>query len=727
MSELRQDLPPDETSAMALLISGADALVPTEASECLDANDLAALADSSILPGARAAAEAHLSRCPGCRGLAAALLGARSGKGETADVPASASPAPAAQGSQPRRFGPYLLHRRLGGGGMGDVFEAEHFQRGRREALKQLRSGLEDDPRSAERFLREIRALSAVAHEHAVPLLDSGVVDGTAYYTMPLLPGPSFDQLLREVAGQEGKAGSAGANSVLDRHGIAAVATPSGEPGTNYARRIASALSGVARALAALHAAGMVHRDVKPSNLLLDAQRRAAITDFGLVGIEESRLTQSNEAVGTPAYMAPEQLVPGSPLDGRTDVYGLGVTLFELLTCRQPFEGRSVEETISRILSGRTPRLADVAPWLPREFGVVLGRCMEKQPEDRYPDMASLARDLDALSRGEEIAARPVPRLARLGRAVARRRVPLGVAAGLLAVVTALLLLLPGEIAIRSVPSAAVFCNGREIGQTPLEALRLPSGEHRIEIRRDGFVAVSKIVRIGWLRPEVLDVGRLEVVDPSDPKAYAAVVEAFGLQVATVKLDPSRSQQDVPAVVALLPRGLLREVPGEVRLWSDDVAENIRVRLLDGEGAIAEWTPDAFLKERRLEIPAGARGRLRPGGEYSIEVADAKGKGISSAAFRIASATEAAPLAEGLTSLRARLGKSDEMSEMVAAEYLLGVGLCSEALELVREIEARSGPRPALARMGLVALERTGLRDAAFWVDWADALADDGR
>ncbi len=696
--------PPDDASVLDLLVSSADSLAPRDQGPCLDENLLAAFADGSLGAGAREAVERHLSLCGACREIASALASPQD--------PLASAP-PEAEGGYPRPFGPYTLLRRIGGGGMGDVFEAVHAQRGRREALKQLRAGLDDDTRAIERFLREIRALSGVRHEGIVTLLDSGVIDGISYFTMPFLPGPSFEHLVALM-----RAPGADGNALLDSHRVAPAPVAAGDPRTTCARRIAAEFSAVARALSELHRTGMVHRDVKPSNLILDDHGRPVLTDFGLIRFDGSRMTLANEAVGTPAYMAPEQLDGSQAVDARTDVYGVGASLFEMLALTRPYAGARVAETIASMMSGPPARLEEAAPWLPPDFAVVVGRCMQRLPRDRYPDMESLARDLDALSRGEPIEARPLSGAVRAGRALRRRRLPLAIAATLLAALALLAHSLPGHISVRSLPGTVVLLDSREIGRAPLVRHRVAAGAHTLELRREGFHPLVRTIELGRLGTYELDLA-LTAIDPADPASLALVASATGIDLATVDARATRSGADLPPVVTLSPRGTLREAPTEIRLWADDVAEGVTVRLVGDGETLEQWTPADFLRESVLLITAD----LAPGVEYSIDL----GGGLGGAAFRILGREDARRIGDELDRLARRFAEGDAMAELIATEFLLGRGFWSEALARARAHEERFGTRPEIARMGLAALDRSGLRDAAFWTGWADALVEGGR
>jgi hypothetical protein len=251
----------------------------------------------------------------------------------------------------------------LGRGGMGTVYLARHPRLDRPVALKVQRGG----QGRGERFRREARAAARLQHPNVVAVFDAGEEDGLAWLAMEFVQGLSLDQIV------------------------------SARGPYPAAEAVALGLT-LARALAYVHEQGVLHRDLKPDNVLLDAGDVPRVTDFGLVRLldEESGLTQTGSLLGTPGYMSPEQ-AGGRPdaVDVRTDVYGLGATLFALLTGRPPFQGQSIMELMAQIVDGVPPRPSSLAP-VPRAVDDVILRCLEKEPADRYPDMAALAEALAA-------------------------------------------------------------------------------------------------------------------------------------------------------------------------------------------------------------------------------------------------------------------------------------------------------------------------------------------
>ena len=257
----------------------------------------------------------------------------------------------------PDRFGEYRVVRRIGQGGMGQVFEAEDPQLRRRVAVKVMRPAVAASPVARDRFLRETRAAAAVSHDHVVPIFHVGEQDGVPFLVMPLLAGVSLDDRLR-------------------RSGT----LPVGEA-VRLTREVASGL-------AAAHATGLVHRDVKPANIWLEDRgpgvpARARLLDFGLArGLADDPLTQEGAIVGTPAYMSPEQAC-GRPVDSRTDLYSLGAVAYRLLTGSIPDPA-----------AGPPPAPATVPPDLAR----LLGRLLDPEPTNRPGSAAEVIGELDRVA-----------------------------------------------------------------------------------------------------------------------------------------------------------------------------------------------------------------------------------------------------------------------------------------------------------------------------------------
>jgi serine/threonine protein kinase len=308
-----------------------------------------------------------------------------------------------------QQFGEYELVRELGRGGMGIVYLARQ-RRGDQERLVALKVVLDRGAFSAqarERLRREGAAAFRLDHPGICQALDLGEVEGTPFLTMRYVPGATLAQ--RIAAARE-----AGGPLVLPNEASseAGYATSSGAFGVGGAVRAAVAIvEQVARALHVAHEAGFVHRDVKPGNIMVTPEGQAVLLDFGLVRDEQSDagLTLSGQPIGTPAYMSPEQIEPrGRRVDRTTDVYSLGVTLYELLALRQPFEGRTREALFRDILMRRADNVRKHVPAVSRDLSIVLAVAMDPEPVRRYATALEFADDLRRARMAQPILARPV-------------------------------------------------------------------------------------------------------------------------------------------------------------------------------------------------------------------------------------------------------------------------------------------------------------------------------
>lgn len=322
-----------------------------------------------------------------------------------------------------RRIGPYELLRHLGSGGMAVVFQARVVGGSEVVALKTADPRLPWNDRLRERFRREIEAARRLDHPRIVAIRDVGESDGVPYYTMDHVEGATLGKLLDALRAQPrgAEAPTVAALRAAWRAARFGDAEPRGSWGHTYVEVVCRIVLEIANALEHVHERGIVHRDVKPSNVLVDAHGHGNLFDLGLAHLSDvGRLTQTGDFAGSPHYAAPEQIT-GSPdeLDTRTDVYGLGATLFELIALRPPFEARTTPELLRRVQRVEAPPLRQLASWAPRDLEVICQCCLEKNPDHRYASASELALDLERFLGFEPVRARPVGavrRLARLGR-----------------------------------------------------------------------------------------------------------------------------------------------------------------------------------------------------------------------------------------------------------------------------------------------------------------------
>jgi serine/threonine-protein kinase len=270
--------------------------------------------------------------------------------------------------------GQYRIEHEIGRGGMSVVYRAHDLRLNRAVAVKVLPPDLAHDPAVVSRFTREAQTSAQLSHPHIVPIHDVGERDGMAYFVMPLITGGNLA-------------------ARLEAHPLRAV---------DEVRRV---LAEVADALAYAHLRGVIHRDVKADNILIDAESgRAMVTDFGIARAMEggARLTQTGIAVGTPTYMSPEQAVGERDIDGRSDIYSLGVLGYQMLTGRVPFTAGNSMALLLKHVSERPRPILELRPEAPKELADAVERALAKSPDSRWPTAAAFR---DALSAEGGVAA----------------------------------------------------------------------------------------------------------------------------------------------------------------------------------------------------------------------------------------------------------------------------------------------------------------------------------
>jgi WD40 repeat protein/serine/threonine protein kinase len=309
-------------------------------------------------------------------------------------------------------FGNYRIEREIGRGGMGIVYEAVHVLLDKRVALKVLPVRTLAGPERLDRFFREARTAAGLHHTNIVPVFDVGQFAGTPYFAMQYIEGSGLDQILRIMQSTAGQ-------SPMDRSGRIAAGLPARLE--EYFRWVSGIGLQAAEGLAYAHERKIIHRDIKPSNLLLDRQGVLWIADFGLARkIEDPAMTVSGVMLGTPRYMSPEQAEAATrPVDQRSDIYSLGATLYELLTCRPVFEGRTPQDVLSQIMTREPVAPRRLNPGIPADLSILVMKAMAKRPEDRYQSARELADDLARWQKMEPIKARPI---GPLGRTIRWRR-----------------------------------------------------------------------------------------------------------------------------------------------------------------------------------------------------------------------------------------------------------------------------------------------------------------
>ncbi len=262
----------------------------------------------------------------------------------------------------------YLILRKLGSGGMAEVYLAEDEELGRKVALKMLNERHARDEQFVERFKREARNAAGLSHPHIVRIYDRGQAEGTYYIAMEYLDGPTLKEL-------------------LVRKGPTPPLTA-----IKFAREILSAL-------AEAHRHEIVHRDIKPHNVIVSPDWNVKVTDFGIARSGASQMTEAGSIVGTAQYLSPEQ-ARGKPVDQRSDLYSLGIVLYEMLTGKVPFTGDAAVEIAMKHLSAVPDPPSKLRPEISHDLDAVVMRALAKDPDQRYSSAEEMDADLARVARG---------------------------------------------------------------------------------------------------------------------------------------------------------------------------------------------------------------------------------------------------------------------------------------------------------------------------------------
>jgi eukaryotic-like serine/threonine-protein kinase len=365
------------------------------------------------------------------------------------------------------RIGDFRILREIGRGGMGIVYEAEQESLGRRVALKVLPLHAASDPKLLARFRRESRAAGQLHHTNIVPIFEVGEYGDICWYAMQYIPGQALDEIVRELQRlRSGKSteplrpspmteslikDSMARGPQLNRteayqpakETACATADPTPHPSSNRSkleiveldfrlccRNVARIGLQAAEALAYAHSRGVVHRDIKPSNLLLDTAGIVWVTDFGLAKTQDHALTETGDIVGTVRYMAPERF--RGDCDARSDIYSLGVTLYELLTLRPAFDHNDRLKLIESIGKSEPARPRAIESQVPRDVETIVLKAIDKDPRRRYPNADAMAADLRRYLNDEPIQARRTGPLEKSWRWIRRNPVVTGLTAAVL-------------------------------------------------------------------------------------------------------------------------------------------------------------------------------------------------------------------------------------------------------------------------------------------------------
>jgi len=397
----------------------------------------------------------------------------------------STPPAPAAETGVPpelETFGDYDVLEQLGCGGMGVVYRARQRSANRIVALKLIRqdrlSGLPGSYRKeiVDRFHNEALATASLDHDHIVTVYEVGEIDGQHFFSMQYVGGPTLYQVLAK--------------------------------GPMRGRDAAKKLIPVARALHAAHQRGVLHRDVNPRNLLVDPRdNRLLVADFGLAKLREAdvALTQAGTTFGSPPYMAPEQVRDAANVTEAADIYGLGATLYMMLTGRPPFQAATVADTLCQVLAEQPAAPRELNPAVDRDLDTISMKCLEKDPARRYASAEEVAEELERFVRREPIRARPIGPLGRFARWCRRNPTLAAVV-----IVSAVLLTIAATVATAAAFRASAALRG-EMEQRKLaeDRRRLAEDRYRLaESRLDRTLDIMDgQMRFLWENPAMKSKG----------------------------------------------------------------------------------------------------------------------------------------------------------------------------------------------------------------------------
>ncbi|MCB9889980.1 MAG: serine/threonine protein kinase, partial [Planctomycetes bacterium] len=349
-----------------------------------------------------------------------------------------------------RQLGDFELVRRIGTGGMGVVYEAEQCSLGRRVALKLLRAHLSLESRALARFRREATIIASLEHPGIVKVLAVGEHEGAHFFAMELVDGVPLNKVITQISGHDPStlSGSSVGETVL-RESLRAQARPDPQPDVEqlervwskgYVETVVSLMAQVAQALGHAHDQGVVHRDVKPSNILVRRDGRAVLTDFGVARVDDlPGMTLTGEFAGSPHYVAPEQaMAKRVAVDHRADIFSLGATLYELLTLRLAFPGETNQEVLARIVTKDPVDPQKLNPKLAPDLAAIVMKALEKDPDRRYANARAFAEDLESFLSYRPVQARRVSMRTRVLRTVRREPLKAALIAVLLLAVPAI-------------------------------------------------------------------------------------------------------------------------------------------------------------------------------------------------------------------------------------------------------------------------------------------------
>lgn len=443
--------------------------------------------------------------------------------------------------SLPDQIDEFKILSRLGEGGMGVVYLAQDTILGRKVALKLLAPHLAGSEQALGRFQDEAKTAAALRHPVIVPVYKFGSSGGITYIASEYVEGSTLGALVKQERERRTQAGKK-------------------EGERDWQRRSAEIIATIADALDNLHRARIVHRDIKPSNILIDREQGPRLADFGIAkNLNQEPRAEHTLMMGSAHYMSPEQAsVASSKIDGRSDLFSLGVVLFEMLSLERPFDGRDVSQVLTAVIRAEPRPLRKLDRSIARDLETICAKAMRKDPGDRYPTAAHMAADLRCFLDGRPILARPPSLAAKAVWKAKRHRGPLAATAILLLALGLSLALLSlktqrdAKLAWISVDAGAIPCRlylqdhdartlrplaPRPLGSAPLRSLGLAPGHYRLTAVRTSDQAFVEF-NLPLAEPGRDHARKLKIVnDPEQAAAGPAEVVAVMRPTAEVRAD----------------------------------------------------------------------------------------------------------------------------------------------------------------------------------------------
>lgn len=377
----------------------------------------------------------------------------------------------------------FKVIRELGGGAMGIVYEAEHLQLRKRFAIKCIRSEYTKDPDFNKRFDQEAKTQALLQHPNIIQVTDFIKENDQFFMVMEHVEGKGLDELIQDKKISEDE--------------------------------MLSIFKDVLKGLGHAHSKGIIHRDIKPSNIMITQDNTAKIMDFGIAMLTSEKRDGDLVVAGTPPYMSPEQITQPGEMDHRSDIYSLGILMFQILCGKRPFDGKTIRETQQNHIYKKLPKIKPVFPESAPEISQILKTSLAKKPEYRFRDCQEFLKSIEAYDRQTHLECRSCKCMNRVqnkfklkgekcvkcGKTLSTKSKFTKIWASAFALAAAIILSYlfypwPGSLLVTTTPeNAEIFINGNRIGVSPLETSLSP-GEYKVLIKKENFETVLRQVNI---------------------------------------------------------------------------------------------------------------------------------------------------------------------------------------------------------------------------------------